>query len=348
MEAMKSWSRFLVKIFESFVDPGGQMRIAAAFVSMRIAAAFVLIAPALATVEVRDAGEMGLGVFATSAIAADTVLGFYEGEIIEGERLAECTEPEGAPDPCCFYRVQLDATRVIDGAHAARREDGGCADLRRARLHWSARVNHAHGAPAENVRLRALAGARLALVAARDIDAGEPLAFDYGYAYWMNAARILGRDVDVLDDDRPYYRAGDAAGAARVAVRAVTADVFAGWLGADAPTPSRATDGYGAEADGDLRAAWALFEADAAPASSCAMVRLLLPLLPAAQRERAEEGLASSDLYTRCAEISGDARRDDACAAALSDCETALRLTEALAAVTIGDGLVRGSAADDL
>ena len=32
---------------------------------MRIAAAFVLIAPALATVEVRDAGEMGLGVFAT-------------------------------------------------------------------------------------------------------------------------------------------------------------------------------------------------------------------------------------------------------------------------------------------
>ena len=106
----------LVKIFESFVDPGGQMRIAAAFVSMRIAAAFVLIAPALATVEVRDAGEMGLGVFATSAIAADTVLGFYEGEIIEGERLAECTEPEGAPDPCCFYRVQLDATRVIDGA----------------------------------------------------------------------------------------------------------------------------------------------------------------------------------------------------------------------------------------
>ena len=47
-------------------------------------------------------------------------------------------------------------------------------------------------------------------------------------------------------------------------------------------------------------------------------------------------------------EISGDARRDDACAAALSDCETALRLTEALAAVTIGDGLVRGSAADDL
>ena len=95
------------------------MRIAAAFVSMRIAAAFVLIAPALATVEVRDAGEMGLGVFATSAIAADTVLGFYEGEIIEGERLAECTEPEGAPDPCCFYRVQLDATRVIDGAHAA-------------------------------------------------------------------------------------------------------------------------------------------------------------------------------------------------------------------------------------
>ena len=65
-------------------------------------------------------------------------------------------------------------------------------------------------------------------------------------------------------------------------------------------------------------------------------------------RWSAEEGLASSDLYTRCSEISGDARRDDACAAALSDCETALRLTEALAAVTIGDGLVRGSAADDL
>ena len=76
MEAMKSWSRFLVKIFESCVDPGGQMELAAAFVSMRIAAASSeLIAPALATVEVRDAGEMGLGVFATSAIAADTVLG---------------------------------------------------------------------------------------------------------------------------------------------------------------------------------------------------------------------------------------------------------------------------------
>lgn len=120
------------------------------------------------------------------------------------------SEIDVLPDPERYYG--------IDGAwrlDCSRGEEGEAEGAAIGWMHWTARVNHAHGEH-ENVRWQSQVvyrtdrecgavgggerrcakvcapneGARsqaTAFYAKRDIRAGEELAFDYGYLYWVRA-----------------------------------------------------------------------------------------------------------------------------------------------------------------
>ena len=277
------------------------------------------------------------------AIAADTGLGFYEGEIIESDPGGRAPNPKAPEDLCCFYRVQPDATRVIDGRRGAprgRRIRTTCAHRGKPEVASSGQPR-ARRARRERAPARARGRAPRPRRRAR-IDAGEPLALRLRLRVLDERRadpRARASTCSTTIDRPPRRRRGR-----RRARRGARARRPTSSRAGSGPTrrPTRARPTATAPLWPTMRAGRAVRSRRGAGVVVRDGALARLPLLPAAQRERAEEGLASSTCTRDSSDSSLFSRRaaHDVIAArfALSDCETALRLNNALAAVTIGDG----------
>jgi len=128
------------------------------------------------------AGPKGSGAFAGECRAAGAWVCDYEGEVIDFATRA--TRYCGTPPEYLFHI----GGGALAGSHVY--VDGAASG------HASAAINHA-----QNSSLTfevSLGEPRVAFYAARDLETGDELTFDYGEAYWLE------RGVAPCDDDRDY------------------------------------------------------------------------------------------------------------------------------------------------
>jgi uncharacterized protein len=142
--------------------------------------------PARRSIEVRDSGVHGRGVYAAVAIAAGSTVIEYTGERIDWEE-AERRHPHDPAQPFHTFYFSLDGGDVIDALH-------GGNDAR-----W---INHACEPNCEAEE----ADGRVHIKALRDLAPGEELFYDYGlvleerhtpkvkkqYACWCGAPTCRG------------------------------------------------------------------------------------------------------------------------------------------------------------
>lgn len=128
-------------------------------------------------VVVRDTGdERGRGAFAVSDIPRGSMLGFYEGELLDSA--AFLTRYAGARPE---YAIAVDGQYVLDGAERAK-----------GASFTPAHMNHAQGQQANVGRLHQWRRRRVMFFTKRDVREGEELCFDYGRAFWK------GKEGDIL------------------------------------------------------------------------------------------------------------------------------------------------------
>lgn len=114
-------------------------------------------------------GRAGLGVFARRRIPARSVVTWYAGRYVWGEERREIS--------ASHLRTVLHGMLAIDGLRAARRGAGAGSLVNAARR--PERVNAEYRV--DDVRLR------VAIVARRDIEAGEEVLVSYGRDYWRRS-----------------------------------------------------------------------------------------------------------------------------------------------------------------
>jgi hypothetical protein len=125
-----------------------------------------------AAVEVRDAGAKGMGAFAAEPLREGAWVGSYRGTLCtHKETTARYSSlPESERQDGRVYVFELDAEYVVDAQNET---------------HFSRFFNHAEfGTLTVEVDVDAQS---IDFFAARDVDVGEELTFDYGYPYWRRS-----------------------------------------------------------------------------------------------------------------------------------------------------------------
>lgn len=150
-------------------------------------------------VDVRESPGKGRGAFAATKIAAGAFLGTYAGDALTGD---DYEERYGGAAAVPEYVVRVDGDLYLDGRAAADAE-----------TFTPALLNHGGGDAANVVRY--CASRRPPVIdffAARDVDAGEELLFDYGDQYWAGRADApddAGPEAEAFDLDAPFLDPDD-------------------------------------------------------------------------------------------------------------------------------------------
>ncbi|KAH8071714.1 hypothetical protein JL721_4216 [Aureococcus anophagefferens] len=136
--------------------------------------------------------------FAATKIAAGAFLGTYAGDALTGDDYEARYGGAAVPE----YVVRVDGDLYLDGRAAADAE-----------TFTPALLNHGGGDAANVVRY--CASRRPPVIdffAARDVDAGEELLFDYGDQYWAGRADApddAGPEAEAFDLDAPFLDPDD-------------------------------------------------------------------------------------------------------------------------------------------
>jgi SET domain-containing protein len=130
-----------------------------------------------ADVDIKDAGDKGLGVFAASALVAGAYISRYHGKLCTRQESRQLYQEQGSGGE---YRLGIDEVYEVDAQNST---------------HFSRYFNHAEDA--NMMCMLDPASQRADFFATRDIAAGEELVFDYGADYWRNRPQPL-------DDTRQY------------------------------------------------------------------------------------------------------------------------------------------------
>lgn len=124
-------------------------------------------------IEIKPAGDKGMGAYASTSIDTGQYVGNYEGEIV--------TLEEASKRPI-DYLFQLSPDLYIDASLST---------------HFSHYINHAHDG---NLRFNVSAAARcVAFYAARPIAVGEELTYDYGSTFWSRSSVAPANGTDARD-----------------------------------------------------------------------------------------------------------------------------------------------------
>ena len=150
-------------------------------------------------VDVRESPGKGRGAFAATKIDAGAFLGTYAGDALTGD---DYEERYGGAAAVPEYVVRVDGDLYLDGRAAADAE-----------TFTPALLNHGGGDAANVVRY--CASRRPPVIdffAARDVDSGEELLFDYGDQYWAgrdDAPDDAGPEAEAFDLDAPFLDPDD-------------------------------------------------------------------------------------------------------------------------------------------
>lgn len=129
-------------------------------------------------VEVRETGDgRGRGVYAVHDIARYSLLGFYEGELLDTAAfITKYQRLNKRPE----YAISVDSNHVIDGTDTSRNEK-----------FTPAHFNHTAERKLINVgRLHQWRKRRVMFYTTRDVSRGEELRFDYGRDYWRGRSDL--------------------------------------------------------------------------------------------------------------------------------------------------------------
>uniref|UniRef100_A0A6U4E636 SET domain-containing protein n=1 Tax=Phaeomonas parva TaxID=124430 RepID=A0A6U4E636_9STRA len=137
-------------------------------------------------IEVRCAGERGLGVFATEDIPIHTDLGDFYGELMSAQQVAARYKgKESTPEDEAWRRSRVERNQGLTGDYLVQAGEVFICVEDTDMSGWTRFVNHDEPG---NCRLKILPKGmggkpRAWLVAGRDIAAGEEVTFSYGDHY---------------------------------------------------------------------------------------------------------------------------------------------------------------------